>query len=102
MSCSAVSPENKLMFMDTGISKKEIRDSTADKLSRLILFNSGHIWDDVILQIRKATGYDIVHCEQIAMIAHTKGKAVVKSGKAEELGEINLILKEINLVTSIE
>jgi ATP-dependent Clp protease adapter protein ClpS len=54
------------------------------------------------LQLQKATGYDLVHCEQIAIIAHTKGKAVVKSGEYEELQKINAVLKEIGLVTEIE
>ncbi len=42
----------------------------------------------MILQIQKATGFDLVHCEQIATIAHTKGKAVVKSGDMVELEPI--------------
>ena len=73
-----------------------------EELRKLILFNSSHVWDDVIEQLHKATGYDMLHCEQIAMIAHTTGKATVKSGDIHELGSINRILKEINLVTDIE
>jgi ATP-dependent Clp protease adapter protein ClpS len=72
------------------------------EMRKLILFNSRHTWDEVIEQLRKATGYDPIHCEQIAMIAHTKGKAVVKSGDIEELSHINNVLKEINLITTIE
>ena len=83
------------------LEKELFRDSTSE-LRKLILFNSHHTWDDVILQIQKATGFDIVHSEQIATIAHTKGKAVVKSGDVDELEPINIILREINLVTSIE
>jgi len=75
---------------------------TVEEMRKLILFNSSHTWDEVIEQLMKATGYDPVHCEQIAMIAHTKGKAVVKSGDVDELSHINFILKEINLVTTIE
>lgn len=75
---------------------------TVEEMRKLILFNSSHTWDEVIEQLMKATGYDPVHCEQIAVIAHTKGKAVVKSGSVEELSGINSILKEIRLVTSIE
>jgi ATP-dependent Clp protease adapter protein ClpS len=89
-------------FMNVKISEKEIYERTVAELRKLILFNSTHTWDDVILQIQKATGYDIIHCEQIATIAHTKGKAVVKSGDIEELEEINNILREIDLVTTIE
>jgi hypothetical protein len=69
---------------------------------KLILFNSGHLWDQVILQLQKATGFDIIQCEQIAIIAHTKGKATVKSGMINELSKINNVLKEINLVTEIQ
>ncbi|MEB2330589.1 MAG: ATP-dependent Clp protease adaptor ClpS [Ignavibacteriaceae bacterium] len=69
---------------------------------KLILFNSSHFWEEVITQLQKATGFDLVHCEQIAIIAHTKGKAVVKSGDMEDLMKIESILKEINLVTKIE
>ena len=82
--------------------EKELHRKSEGELRKLILFNSGHTWDDVILQIQKATGYDLVHSEQIAMIAHTKGKAVVKSGELDELDVINNILREIKLITKIE
>jgi ATP-dependent Clp protease adapter protein ClpS len=75
-------------------------DSTLSR--KLVLFNSNHLWDDVVNQLMKATGFDILHCEQIAIIAHTKGKAVVKSGDYDELARIDGVLKEINLVTKIE
>lgn len=83
--------------------KEEVitEDITTD-IRRLILYNSNHIWEDVITQLRKATNYDILHCEQIAVIAHTKGQAVVKSGLFEELNPINIVLKEINLITEIK
>jgi len=83
--------------------KEEVitEDITKDIL-KLILYNSNHLWEDVIEQLRKATNYDIIHCEQIAVIAHTKGQAVVKSGKFEELNPINIVLKEINLITEIK
>jgi ATP-dependent Clp protease adapter protein ClpS len=82
--------------------QKESQILTTNVSVKLILFNSGHVWDEVILQLKKATGYDIIHCEQIATIAHTKGKAVVKSGEIEDLSMINNILREIRLITSIE
>lgn len=87
--------------MSTKEFEKFADDVTAIELRKLLIFNSNHYWDDVILQLQKATGYDSIHCEQIAMIAHTKGKAVVKSGDLDELEPIDSVLKEINLVTSI-
>lgn len=73
-----------------------------DIILKLILFNSAHFWDDVVNQIEKATGFDRLHCEQIAMLAHTTGKAVVKSGSYQELSAIDAILKEIDLRTEIQ
>jgi len=89
--------------MQNTITKNKTGDSSVDTVSkRLILFNSSHIWEDVIIQLEKATGYDMLHCEQIALIAHTRGKAVVKSGNMDELTTVESVLKEISLVTRIE
>lgn len=103
MSCFVSLQENKFnqILKEKVLEKETLRQNTSE-LWKLILFNSQHTWDDVILQIQKATGFDLVHCEQIATIAHTKGKAIVKSGDMEELEPINIVLKEINLVTKIE
>lgn len=86
------------------IQEKEltVTDIETPTQRKLLLFNSAHFWEQVILQIQKATGFDIVQCEQIAIIAHTKGKAVVKSGEIDELNKINSVLKEINLITEIQ
>ena len=86
------------------IKTKEYEDYGGNvvEMRKLLLFNSTHTWDEVIEQLMKATGYDGIHCEQIAMIAHTKGKAVVKSGDYDELNDINVVLKEISLITAIE
>jgi hypothetical protein len=88
--------------MGTLEKEQSVTDIDSPVARKLILFNSGHLWDQVILQLQKATGFDIIQCEQIAVIAHTKGKATVKSGLFDELSKINNILKEINLVTEIQ
>lgn len=82
--------------------KKQITtEDITDVIRQLILYNSNHLWDDVITQLQKATKYDIVHCEQIAVIAHTTGKATVKTGTLKELNLIDSVLKEIHLITEI-
>ena len=95
----------KNIFLNIGSAKEEedvsIDIGTTD-IKKLIIYNSQHFWNDVIHQLQKATGYDLIHCEQIAVIAHTKGKAVVKSGELDELSKINAVLLEINLITEIE
>lgn len=95
------SQENKFC-MSTKEQELSNTDIDAPTQKKLLIFNSAHFWDQVILQLQKATGFDIVQCEQIAIIAHTKGKAVVKSGEMEELVRINKVLKEINLITEIQ
>lgn len=89
------------IFMGIKELEIEVHFEDTDEMRRLILYNSNHFYDDVITQLQKATGYDTIQCEQIAIIAHTKGKAVVKSGEMDELNQINSVLKEINLVTEI-
>lgn len=88
--------------MDIKEKSSETTDTDIPVNRKLILFNSNHFWDEVVNQLMKATGFDILHCEQIAIIAHTKGKATVKSGDYDELIRIDSILKEISLVTKIE
>jgi ATP-dependent Clp protease adaptor protein ClpS len=78
-----------------------LTEEITDVIHQLVLYNSNHLWEDVIRQLQKATNYDIVHCEQIAVIAHTKGKATVKSGNYKELTGIDNVLKEIFLITEI-
>lgn len=87
--------------MDVKELQKYLVEEDVDVVHKLMLYNSNHLWEDVIRQLQKATGYDIVHCEQIAVIAHIKGQAVVKSGKTEELTPIDSVLKEIYLITEI-
>lgn len=88
--------------MSTLEKEQSVTDIESPIERRLILYNSSHLWEQVILQLQKATGFDIIQCEQIAIIAHTKGKATVKSGRVNELSKINNVLKEINLVTEIQ
>lgn len=88
--------------MSTKEKESAVSDIDAPELRKLILFNSTHFWEQVITQLQKATGFDVIQCEQIAIIAHTKGKAVVKSGGYDELSRINSVLREINLITEIK
>jgi len=88
--------------VSTKISEEYSLDEDVPVMRQLILYNSRHFWDDVVLQVQKATGYDLLHCEQIAIIAHTKGNAVVKTGDFDELAKIDNVLKEISLVTKIK
>jgi ATP-dependent Clp protease adapter protein ClpS len=68
-----------------------------------ILFNDeGHNMDEVINQIKKATGYDYQKSYQIMMQAHIAGRAIVVTGSQERCGQVSSVLEEIRLGTKVE
>jgi ATP-dependent Clp protease adaptor protein ClpS len=69
----------------------------------LILFNdSHHDFDEVVMQVMKATGYGYDKSEAITLEAHNKGRAVVISGTLDRCIKVQSVLEEIGLRTSIE
>jgi len=102
------------MFDITFSSEKETKNTpevlTSDKTEeeiktpwRLILFNDDvHSFDEVILQLVKALNCSLEKAEQLALLAHNKGNAVVFEGDFEACLKKNSILKEIELITEIK
>ena len=84
----------------------EIDDDTTthlDEPARAILFNDEvHTFDEVITQIRKATGCDQAKAEALTWEVHTKGKSCVWEGTMERCIQVTSILEEIRLHTQIE
>nr|BCX00170.1 MAG: ATP-dependent Clp protease adaptor protein ClpS [Bacteroidota bacterium] len=69
---------------------------------RVILYNDDiHTFDEVILQLQKATGCSLERAEQIAWTAHTQGKAVAYEGEFEDCLRVQGVLREIGLITEI-
>jgi ATP-dependent Clp protease adaptor protein ClpS len=69
----------------------------------VILFNDDwHGFDEVILQLQKATGCSEQRAEQIAMEAHTQGRAIAYEGTAEECKRVAAVLREIRLECEAE
>jgi ATP-dependent Clp protease adaptor protein ClpS len=69
----------------------------------LILFNdSHHDFDEVVMQVMKATGFGYDKSEAITLEAHNKGRAVVISGSLDRCLNVQSVLEEIGLRTSIE
>lgn len=67
-----------------------------------ILYNCNcHIFNDVVGQIIKATGYSSSKAGHIASIAHHTGKAVVYAGSKEKCEIVCVVLKEIGLVAQV-
>lgn len=70
---------------------------------RVILYNDEvHTFDEVIVQLVKATGCTTAHAEKKAWEVHTRGKAMVFEGSFEECFRVQGVLREIQLVTEIE
>ncbi len=69
----------------------------------VILYNDDwHPFDEVILQVQKATGMSLEKSVAIVLEAHNKGRAVCYSGNLEECSRVANILKEIKLHVEID
>ncbi len=86
--------------------KKEKTSSRKPKVKRpwkVILYNDDiHSFDEVILQVQKATGYSLAEATRISMEAHFKGKAVAYSGEFVDCNKVAGILREIGLLVEIQ
>lgn len=64
----------------------------------VILYNDDHHqMDEVVIQLQKATGYDIQRCIAIMIEAHTRSRAVAFSGSEDECERCANILRQIRL-----
>ncbi len=83
-----------------------VEEATEERLDapwRVILYNDDvHTFDEVILQLVKATGCTTAEAEEKAWRVHTQGKAAVYEGTFEECFRVQGVLREIQLVTEIE
>ncbi|MFQ5709065.1 MAG: ATP-dependent Clp protease adaptor ClpS [bacterium] len=70
---------------------------------KVVLFNDDiHTFDEVILQVQKATGCSVVDATRITMEAHFKGKAVAFQGEFDDCFRVAGVLGEIGLMVEIE
>lgn len=69
---------------------------------KVILYNDNiHTFDEVIVQVSKATGCSEARAEEIAWEVHTKGKSVVYDGEMIECLRVSSVLEEIALHTQV-
>ena len=69
----------------------------------VILYNDEiHTFDEVIMQLIKATGCSSEQAKAFAIQAHLKGKARVYEGTFEDCFRVQGVLREIQLITEIE
>jgi ATP-dependent Clp protease adapter protein ClpS len=71
--------------------------------AKVILFNDEvHTFDEVIVQLIKATRCSSQKAEALAWEVHTTGRAMVFAGELYRCMEVSGILEEIHLMTQIE
>ena len=82
-----------------------LQGSTGDNTSshRVILYDDDwHPIDEVISQVRKATGYDLDRVVAIVIEAHTEGRAICYRGSRDECQRVARVLREIRLQVEVD
>ncbi len=70
---------------------------------RVLLFDDDtHTFDEVIVQLVRATGCTWERAETHAYTVHTRGKDTVYSGPFEKCFRVQQILNQIELITQLE
>ena len=84
-----------------GSSEKE--ETRTAPPARVILYNDDwHTFDDVIVQLVKATGMSARKALGHAQAVHTLGRDMVYSGPREECERVAGVLREIRLQTEVD
>lgn len=88
---------------ETDVAVEEEEEERVDEPWRVILYNDEiHTFEEVIVQLVKATGCSTGRAEELAWQVHSEGKACVFEGSFEECFRVQGVLREIQLVTEIE
>lgn len=76
----------------------ELGPPETDKPFVVILYNCDcHTFEEVEVQLQKATGCSLEKAEAFAMEVHTAGRSIVFGGSAEECERVANVLREIRL-----
>ncbi len=87
----------------TLLAEEIISEIQTDLPWNVILYNDDwHPFDEVILQVQKATGVSLEKSVEIVLEAHNQGRAVCYSGSLEKCSRVANILKEIKLHVEID
>ena len=70
---------------------------------KVVLYDDDvHTFDEVIAQIMKATGCSLAKAEELTWKVHNDGKAIVYEGDFEKCLQVDIVLKEIQLISEIK
>lgn len=79
-----------------------LEEEAVDTAWRVLLFNDEiHTFEEVIVQIIKATGCSRGRAEDLTWTVHHEGKAQVYEGDFESCLKVEGVLSEIGLITRI-
>ena len=85
----------------TELSTTTINDLLNEK--KLVLYNDNHnSFQYVMLALSNVLNYTLEQSEQIALIVHNKGKAIIKTGEYLSLKNYYEQLKQLDLTLKIE
>lgn len=85
----------------TELSTTTINDLLNEK--KLVLYNDNHnSFQYVMLALSSVLNYTLEQSEQIALIVHNKGKAIIKTGEYLSLKNYYEQLKQLDLTLKIE
>ncbi|MBT8377963.1 MAG: ATP-dependent Clp protease adaptor ClpS [Ignavibacteria bacterium] len=85
-----------------GISIIEEEDTIEGLESRVLLFNDDwHSFDEVIIQLIKATKCSFEEAKHMTFEVHVKGKAIVFNGTVADCIKVSGVLEEIALHTQV-
>lgn len=88
---------------DVEVREEEVTEERLETPWRVILYNDDvHTFEEVIVQLVKATGCSAEQAERHAWTVHTEGKDCVFEGTFEACFRVQGILREIQLITEIE
>ncbi len=82
-----------------------IEDSAIDTARpwNVVLYNDEwHAFDEVVLQVQKATGKKESEAHAITLEAHEKGKAIVFTGQQSDCQRVAGILRQIRLQVEVD
>ena len=82
--------------------RKDADDQTSGAYRAIIYNDDWHDPDDVVLQVQKATGYDIFKSTEIMLEAHTRGRAVCYRGARGQCQRVVRVLREIRLQAEVD
>ena len=88
---------------DVQIDDETDKDETGDTGFRVILYDDDyHGMDEVVLQIQKATGYELERAIEIMLEVHNEGRAVCFRGAREKCHRVANVLRQIRLQVEVD